>query len=68
MKRILFNAFYDGKWYSPALVGGSQVPQVFNNEGSLVNLCTHNEEYYVVQVDKNGKAIAVYGNPYLTSR
>ncbi len=62
MKKIRFKAWYDGKWYEPALVGGTQVPQVFNSNGELVNLCAHTEEYYIVQFDNNGEIIGIYGN------
>lgn len=62
MSRVIkFRVFYDGRWYQPVLVGGTQVPQVFNKNCDLVNLCTTDEEYHVVQftglLDKNGKEI-----------
>jgi hypothetical protein len=65
MRKIKFKALYDGKWYEPALVGGTLVPQVFNSNGELVNLCAHTEEYHVVQFDNNDEIVAIYGNPEL---
>lgn len=63
MKKLRFKAFYNGKWYDPALVGGTLVPQVFNCKADLVNLCPHTEEYYIVQFDDNDEIIGIYGNP-----
>lgn len=58
---IRCRAWYNGKWYEPALVGGTQVPQVFNSKGDLVNLCAAEEEYHVCRYtgmdDRLGKPV-----------
>ena len=48
-REIKFRAWYDKGMFEPVLVGGSQVPQVFDADHNLVNLCAHTEEYYVMQ-------------------
>ncbi len=66
MRKIRFKAWYDGRWHVPILVGSTQVPQVFNSNSDLVNLCAHTEEYYVVQFNDDNEIVDIYGNPNLT--